>query len=47
MLEQMQRWRLILGQPRKSGFNAGRSADGCLLTGDLAAIDEALDVVYS
>jgi hypothetical protein len=50
--EQMQRWRLILGKSAEEEFQAsakreGWLRDGCLLWGDLAAIDEALELVYS
>jgi hypothetical protein len=40
--EQMQRWRLILGKSAEEEFR-----EGCMLSGDLAAIDEALEMVYS
>src|SRR5438876_994441 len=51
-LEQMQRWRLILGKSAEDEFQscakqAGWLREGCLLSGDLTAIDEALELVYS
>ncbi|HEV3443585.1 MAG TPA: VWA domain-containing protein [Gemmataceae bacterium] len=50
--EQMQRWRLILGKSAEEQFQPwakreGWLREGCLLSGDLAAIDEALELVYS
>ena len=50
--EQLQRWRLILGKSaeeelRPCALRAGWLREGCLLTGDLEAIDEALELVYS
>src|SRR5438105_2282993 len=50
--EQMQRWRLILGKSAEEQFQPwaqrqGWLGDGGLLAGDLAAIDEALELVYS
>jgi VWA domain containing CoxE-like protein len=50
--EQMQRWRLILGKSAEEEFQPwarreGWLSDGCLLSGDLVAIDEALELVYS
>src|SRR5260370_31808862 len=51
-LEQMKRWRLILGKSAEDEFQscakqAGWLREGCLLSGDLTAIDEALELVYS
>jgi hypothetical protein len=50
--EQMQRWRLILGKSAEEEFQPSASrqgwlGDGGLLSGDLVAIDEALELVYS
>src|SRR5437016_1788562 len=50
--EQMQRWRLILGKSAEEEFQPwakreGWLSEGGLLSGDLAAIDEALELVYS
>ena len=50
--EQMQRWRLILGKSAEEEFRPwakreGWLTDGALLSDDLAAIDEALELVYS
>ncbi|MCI0683407.1 MAG: VWA domain-containing protein [Gemmataceae bacterium] len=50
--EQMQRWRLILGKSAEEEFRPwaqreGWLGEGGLLSGDLAAIDEALDMVYA
>src|SRR5438105_2617499 len=50
--EQMQRWRLILGKSAEEEFHPwaqreGWLREGCLLSGDLAAMDEALELVYS
>jgi hypothetical protein len=50
--EQMQRWRLILGKSAEDEFKPwaqreGWLSEGGLLSGDLTAIDEALDLVYS
>jgi hypothetical protein len=50
--EQLQRWRLVLGKSAEDELQAcakrqGWMRDGCLLTGDLASLDEALEVVYS
>jgi hypothetical protein len=50
--EQMQRWRLILGESAEEEFHPwakgeGWLREGCLLSGDLAAMDEALELVYS
>jgi hypothetical protein len=49
--EQIQRWRLILGKAVEEDFQecarrAGWQSGGSLLGGDLAAIDEALELVY-
>lgn len=49
--EQLLRWRLILGKSTDEnlcamGRLAGLLRDGCLLTGDGSAIDEALELVY-
>lgn len=51
-LEQLQRWRLILGKSAEEELQPcakreGWLSEGCLLSGDLAAIDEALELVYS
>jgi hypothetical protein len=48
----MQRWRLILGKSAEAEFQPWASregwlSDGHLLSGDLVAIDEALELVYS
>jgi hypothetical protein len=49
-LERLQRWRLILGKSADEAFKEGACRmghTGDLLTGDMVAMDEALDVVYA
>lgn len=49
-VERLQRWRLILGKSAEEGLSpcAGRLGHaGSLLAGDLLAMDDALDAVYS
>jgi hypothetical protein len=50
VLENLQRWRLILGKSAEEPFKEGARRighAGDLLSGDLVAMDEALDVVYA
>src|SRR4051812_18723049 len=49
-LERLQRWRLILGKAAEDPFKPAACRMGCtgdLLSGDMVAMDEALDVVYA
>jgi hypothetical protein len=49
-LENLQRWRLILGKSAEEAFKDGAcrmGQTGDLLSGDMVAMDEALDVVYA
>lgn len=43
--EQLRRWRLVLGKDSQQSL--GGMGEGCSLSGDYAAIDEALDAVYA